>query len=70
MVVSRVNPNGVAAGAGINPGDIILRVQGHKITSAGQFKDVLKKVSLASGVRMYLRGANGSERFVFVQQSN
>ncbi len=70
VVVSRVNPNGVAAGAGINPGDIILRVQGHKITSAGQFKDVLKKVSLASGVRMYLRGANGSERFVFVQQSN
>jgi serine protease Do len=70
VMVSKVNPNGVAAGAGINPGDIILRVQGHKISSVNEFKSVLKKLSLSSGVRMYLRGADGSERFVFVQQNN
>ncbi len=70
VMVSKVDPNGVAAGAGINPGDIILRVQGNKITSVDGFKAVLKKVSLSSGIRMYVRGADGSERFVFVQQSN
>ena len=70
VLVRKVDPNGVAAGAGVNPGDIILRVQGHKITSANEFERVLKKVSLSKGVRMYLRGADGSERFVFVQQSS
>ncbi len=70
VMVSKVDPNGVAAGAGVNPGDIILRVQGHKISSVDEFKSILKKMSLSSGVRMYLRGDDGSERFVFVQQSN
>ena len=70
VMVSKVDPNGLAAGAGINPGDIILRVQGHAITSVDEFKSVLKKVSLSAGIRMYVRGADGSERFVFVQQSN
>ncbi len=70
VMVSHVDPNGVAAGAGVNPGDIILRVQGQKITSVAEFKAALKKVNLATGVRMYLRGADGSERFVFVQQDN
>ena len=70
VMVSKIDPNGLAAGAGVNPGDIILRVQGHTITSVDEFKSVLKKVSLSSGIRMYVRGADGSERFVFVQQSN
>ncbi len=69
VVVTRLDPNSIAASAGINPGEIILNVQGHRVNSAAQFDRIIKKANLARGVRMSLRSPGGSEQFVFVQHS-
>lgn len=67
--VIAVNPNGLAASAGIAPGDAILSVQGQRVGSVAAFNHDVHGQSLAKGFRMSLRGPGGSETYVFVQKS-
>ncbi len=68
VFVSQVDPKGLAAKAGIQPGDVIVSVQGHPIMSVAQFNALIGKLNLAVGVRMSIFTPDGSEDFVFVQR--
>jgi len=53
-VVTQVQPQSPAAAAGLQPGDIILKVGGTAIVSAKQLGVVLKKSDLKEGVRLFV----------------
>lgn len=65
-VVTQLAPQGPAAQAGLQPGDIILKVGNTAIYSANQLSVVLKKSDLKAGVRVYV-WRNGSNLFAFLQ---
>ena len=65
-VVTNVYQQSPAAQAGIQPGDVILKVGNTAIISSNQLSVVLKKSDLKGGVRIYL-WRNGSNLFTFLQ---
>jgi serine protease Do len=70
VVVTSVDPNGVAASVGIEPGDVILKIQDQDVDSASNFNTALSKFNLSDGVRMVVRTPDGNEMFVFLQSGN
>lgn len=65
-VVTNIIRQSPAAAAGIQPGDVILKVGATAIVSAKQLEVVLKKSDLKNGVRLYL-WRNGTNLFAFLQ---
>ncbi|HTC21454.1 MAG TPA: PDZ domain-containing protein, partial [bacterium] len=65
-VVTNVIQQSPAAQAGLQPGDIILKVGNSVIVSANQLSVVLKKSDLKAGVRIYL-WRDGTNLFTFLQ---
>jgi serine protease Do len=68
VVVTEVSPNSPAAEAGLQPGDLIVRVNGHRVTSAGQVAGLLSKTDLKSGVQLQVDNRQGSE-LLFVKSN-
>ena len=68
-VVTNVIQQSPAAAAGIQPGDVVLKVGNTAIVSAKQLAVVLKKSDLKDGVRLYL-WRNGTNLFAFLQNSD
>lgn len=66
VVVEALLPDGVGALAGIQPGDLILSVNGKAVTSVAELGDALTAEALAKGVRMIVE-TQGMERFVFLK---
>jgi len=67
-VITAVAKDSLAAQAGLAVGDVIKRVGDQKITTAEQAAAALKKVDLATGVRLRVASKEGS-RFVFLQKT-
>jgi Do/DeqQ family serine protease len=65
-VVTNVDPQTPAAQAGLQPGDIILKVNNRAIFSSNELEAVLNKSDLKHGVRIYL-WRDGSNLFTFLQ---
>ncbi len=65
-VVTNVAQQSPAAAAGLQPGDVILKVGNTPIVSANQLAVVLKKSDLKDGVRLYV-WRNGDNLFAFLQ---
>ena len=55
VVVTSVEPESPAAEAGINPGDMITRVNEDSITSLGDFQKAMEKVKPGDAVRLRVR---------------
>ncbi len=53
-VITQVAPRSPAAEAGLQPGDIVLKVGNTSIYSANQLRTVLKKSDLKDGVRLFV----------------
>ena len=68
VVVTDVDPQGLAAELGLGKGQIIKNVQGTEVHNAKEFKAALAKRKLADGVRLSVRDPDGSERYVFIQK--
>ena len=68
VVVTQVSPNSPAAQAGLQPGDLIVRINGHHITSPGQVADLLSKMDLKAGVQLQVENRQGSE-LIFVKSN-
>ncbi len=66
VVVSTVDPNGVAARAGLLPGDVILNVHGHEVSRAGEFFSVVRRLDLDAGIRLRVRSGEAL-RFVVLR---
>ncbi len=69
VLVTAVSSKSLLLADGVQPGDVILSVQGQPVDSPGAFQSALTKVNLAHGIRMSIRGKSGSERFIFVQKN-
>lgn len=68
VVVRQVSPDGLAARAGIEPGDVISQVQGEPVANAGQFRSRTAKADLHEGVRLLVQRGE-MRHFVFLQES-
>ncbi len=66
VAVTRVDPNGAAAQAGVETGNIIEKVGTKKVTSVKEFDEALKTSSLKEGVTLLIATPNG-KRFVAIQ---
>ena len=66
VVVTGVDPNGLAARGGLRPQDILVKLNGVAITSVSQFSQEMKKLDLKKGVRIVAE-SQGMQRFVFLK---
>ncbi|HVT82784.1 MAG TPA: trypsin-like peptidase domain-containing protein [Phycisphaerae bacterium] len=67
-MVTAVNPNSVAAVAGLEPGDVIRKVDKTEVTTAKQFADAIKNAKLSDGVKLTVRGDDGMDKLVYVEK--
>ena len=68
-VVMGIDQNSPAAASGLQPGDVILKVNNTAVATADQLSAVLKKSDLKSGVRLFVwRG--GSTLYSFLQDGD
>lgn len=68
VVVTQVDPNGLAAMSGIEAGNLILDVQGTPVSDVNEFRAQLSKHDLKSGIRLHVQ-VGDSQRFVLLQKS-
>jgi serine protease Do len=66
VVVTNVEPLSAAARAQLQPGDVIVEVQGEAVDNVRAFRRALADADLERGVRLTVRSAGGS-RFVFLR---
>lgn len=67
-MVTAVAPNSIAADAGLEPGDIIRKVDKTPVTSAQQFAEAMKGVKLNEGVKLTVRTDDGMDKLVYVEK--
>jgi serine protease Do len=68
-VISRVEPGGAAANAGLRRGMLITRVDQAAVTSAASAREALGKGSLQKGILLQIRAPQGGTNFVLLQAS-
>ena len=68
IVVTQVDPNGLAYMAGIERGMLIVDVQGVPVSNVSEFQRELRKHDLKAGVRLAVR-AGDMQRFVLLQSN-
>ncbi len=66
VVVVEIDPTGLAAAAGLRPGDIIVSVNGQPVVDATSFRKALRQADLQKGIRMQVK-SQGYSRFVFLK---
>ncbi len=68
VVITRVNPRGIAAGAGLVEGALIMQVGRTKVKNVDQFKAAIEKLSIRRGIMLLVRMGRGN-RFVVLKRS-
>jgi serine protease Do len=66
VVVTQVEPTGLAARAGIRPGDLIVAIAGKSVESVADFNQLVGEQDPTSGMRLQLE-RDGVRRFVFIR---
>jgi len=67
VVVTSVEPAGIAEKAGIRVGDIVLAVGTERVRSLSEFRRILAQHDLEKGVRLRLK-TEGMQRFVYLKK--
>lgn len=68
VVVTEVDPTGMAASASLKSGDVIVSVNGDPVENAAGFRDLLKQHDVKKGLRLLVK-SDGLSRFVFLKSS-
>ena len=66
VLITGVNPDGAAARAGLQPGNLIVEVQGVKVNSVAEFRTQLARHDLKAGVRLLVQ-AGDMQHFVLLR---
>jgi serine protease Do len=66
VVVTDVDPDGLAARVGIRPGDLIVSIAGKSIQSLADFRDATRDFEAQAGIRMQVL-RDGARRFVVLR---
>ena len=69
-VVTAVEPDGPAAQVGIHEGMLMLKVGKKPVASAAEFDAAVRKESIAAGVMLLIRTAEGGNRFVVLRRTD
>lgn len=69
VVVTQIDPNGIAAEKGVQPGDVIRRISGQEITSPAQVADIVEKALTGNNSKerkalLVLVNRKGNDRYV------
>jgi serine protease Do len=68
VIVTSVEPGGLAARVGIRPGDVVVSVGSTNIADISDFRDAVKAEDLSQGIRMQVK-REGVRRFVFLRSA-
>jgi serine protease Do len=68
VVITEIDPQGLAARADLQPGDIIVSINGEEIRTVADFKAAMKSSSLSKGIRMVIE-SQGMQRFALIKES-
>jgi serine protease Do len=63
-LVKEVEPDGLAAGAGIRGGMLVMQVEKKAVRSVAEFRAAMKEQSLSKGVMLLIRTPDGGNRLV------
>ncbi len=66
VVVTEVEPFGIAAKAGLRPGDVILAIQNAPVEKVSEFNQAIRKHDLKKGIRLTVL-TEGMKRFVILK---
>ncbi len=66
VVITKVDPSGLAARVGIRPGDMVVSISGSPIQSLADFRQALQDHDVQAGIRMQVQ-RDGVRRFVFLK---
>jgi serine protease Do len=67
LVITQIDPQGVAAKAELQPGDVIVSINGVDVSTVEDFRAATAKVDLKKGVRFVVE-SQGMERFAIVRE--
>ena len=69
IMVSEVDPQGLAAKSEIQPGDVIISINGIQVDSLANFREAISKGDLKKGIRMVIE-SQGMERFALLRDTS
>jgi serine protease Do len=69
IFISGIDPRGPAANAELQPGDVIISVDGKDVSSIDEFRDAISKGDLTKGLRFVVE-SRGMQRFAIVRDDN
>jgi serine protease Do len=67
LVITQVEPQGVAARADLQPGDVIVSINGKSVSTIDEFRTVTEKADLKKGLRFVIE-SQGMERFAILRE--
>jgi serine protease Do len=67
-MITQIDPQGVAARAELQPGDIIVSINGQEVTTLEDFRAATSKADLKKGVRFVVE-SQGMERFAIIRET-
>lgn len=68
LVITQVEPQGLAARADLQPGDIIVSINGKDVSTIDEFRAVTEKADLKKGLRFVIE-SQGMERFAILREN-
>jgi serine protease Do len=68
LVITQIDPQGVAAKAELQPGDIVVSINGQEVNTLEDFRAATAKVDLKKGVRFVVE-SQGMERFAIIRET-
>lgn len=69
LIITQIDPEGLAAGAELQVGDIIVSLNGEDISSIEEFRAITEKADLKKGLRLVVE-SQGMERFAILRDTS
>lgn len=69
VIITQIDPQGVAARAELQPGDIIVSINGQEVNTLEDFRAATSKTDLKKGVRFVVE-SQGMERFAIIRETS
>ena len=70
VAITSVEPNGIAAEAGLRKGMLLAKVDNHKVTSAAQLQGAIQTASLQRGVLLQVQSPQGGINYVLLKSAS
>jgi serine protease Do len=69
VLITEVDPNSVAGGAGLRSGSVVLKVDQQRVKTVEEFQKAIEKGSLAEGMLLQVRTTQGGTTYVLLKSA-